>query len=203
MSEKKMMSPRQLRELMAVVSRHLSIHLPAKVAQSVIDKPGDLEFELCELFWRIAEANEKARRAVEAKHIIDCDADPYLLGLFTVEEHRRSGQLEWDPDKVVLYLSDLQRGRSVVQGHALRKELQNQSVLNACVLDYLLVHPNLIPIMWMRMRVYFWGTIYCDREGDLCVRGLFWEDEKGWFWRYKHLSHDFYRDDTAAVSASV
>jgi hypothetical protein len=134
------------------------------------------------------------------QHLINCDANPYLPNGWKVEEHKQGGQLEWNPTRVKLYLSKDQRpGKSIV-GNKLRKELANQSVLNACVLDYLLANPTLIPEDWKGKFTFFWGTIYRDSDGDLCVRYLYWFGS-GWYWFYDWLDSNFYDSSPAAISA--
>ncbi len=120
------------------------------------------------------------------KHIIDCDSNPYLPDGWSVEEHQKGGQLEWDPEKIQLWLSKSQKDGGYIEGNKLRKELKSQSVLNANVLDYLLANPHLIPEEWKGKYVYFWGTIYRSRSGNLIVRCLYWGGDK-WIWGYGWL----------------
>lgn len=35
-----------------------------------------------------------------------------------------------------------------------------ECALNACVMDYLYLHPDLIPDDWKDKKIYFWGTIF-------------------------------------------
>ena len=115
------------------------------------------------------------------EHVIDCDVNPMIPDGWTIEEHTKGGQLKWDPAKATLFLTDAQKN-GVIEGNELRKELAKEPVLNACVLDYLLAHPHLIPDSWKvheqgRTRfIYFWGTIYRGSDGNLCVRCLCWND---------------------------
>lgn len=142
-------------------------------------------------------------KIVYPQHLIDCDAVPFLPnGWRGVEKHWKSGQLEWNPTQIKLYLSKKQTDGKVIEGNKLRKELENQNVLNANVLDYLLAHPNLIPEEWKGKYVFFWGTIYRDSHGRLYVRYLFWHGS-GWDWDYGWLGSDFFGNDPAAVSASI
>lgn len=102
---------------------------------------------------------------VVVKHIVDLDAAPFLPNGWTVEKHIKGGQFEWDPARI-----------------ALCPDWQLQS-FNACLLDYLLAHPDLIPKECKGKRVYFWGTIYHDSYGSLYVRYLRWHGRQ-WRWRY-------------------
>ena len=106
------------------------------------------------------------------EHVIDCDADPYIPNGWSLEEHRRGGAFTWDKgaQENALYLSKKQKGGKWMEGTKLCKELANESVLNANVLDYLLLHTHLIPEEWKRKYVFFWGTIYRDPGGDRARR---------------------------------
>lgn len=128
---------------------------------------------------------------VTRKHLIDCDADPFIPEKWNVAEHQRSGNLKWNPATIALYLSKEQESVKTIKGAALRKELKGKSVLNACVLDYLLAHPQLIPEKeWKGMAIFFWGTIYHLLDGDLYVRYLYWLDGK-WYWDRRWLGRDW------------
>lgn len=78
---------------------------------------------------------------------IDGDADPFVPNDLSVVEHKKCGQLKFDPATILLYLSEEQKKEGII-GHDLRNELEGKSVMNANVLDYLLVHPELIPEGW-------------------------------------------------------
>ena len=136
------------------------------------------------------------------KHLIDCDVAPFCPEGWKVESHKKGGQIEWDPTKVRLYFSPNQQNGKCIQGHNLRKELENEPVLNANVADYLLAHPELMPEDWKGKYVFFWGTIYRDSDGSLCVRYLCWGGS-GWSWDYRWLGSVFGGRDPAALSASI
>lgn len=137
--------------------------------------------DLADLDWLASGDNlAKVRRVrlghseiVTPEHIIDCDADPFVPEGWSVAEHRNGGAFKWNATNVSLHLDEGQRDGRWIEGNKLRKELANKPVLNANVLDYLLAHPHLIPEEWKGKAVFFWGTIYCDRGGGLCVRYLF------------------------------
>ncbi len=125
-------------------------------------------------------------------HIIDCDADPIISNEFRIEEHQSGGLLLWDPAKFVLYLSKEQQ-RGYITGNNLRNELRCKPVLNANVLDYLLIHPDCIPEDWKKdangytRYICFWGTIYRHiLDGRLYVRNLYL-GEDGWHSDYRLL----------------
>jgi hypothetical protein len=134
------------------------------------------------------------------KHIIDCDADPFCPGGWKVEEHQKGGRLEWSPDGVKLYLSEVQK-ESSQEGNKLRKELTGKPVLNVNTLDYLLKYPELIPEEWEGKAIFFWGTIYRDSGGGLIVRYLSWSGSV-WNCGYDWLDSDFDDDYPALLRAS-
>lgn len=134
------------------------------------------------------------------EHLIDCDAAPFVPDGWSVKEHKKTGQLKFDPAKISLYLSKKQK-KGVIGGHNLHKELNNKPVMNANVLDDLLVHPELIPEEWKGKNIFFWGTIYRDSDGNLYVRYLS-SDESKWYWVYYWLTGAFDSDDPAALFGS-
>lgn len=138
------------------------------------------------------------------EHVIDCDAEPYLPDGWSVEEHRKGGTFKWDKDaqKDALYLSEAQKNGKWIEGNKLRKELSNKPVLNANVLDHLLAHPHLIPEEWKGEAVFFWGTIYRGRRGDLYVRYLLWNGVR-WDWIASWLGFGWNDCNPAAVPAPV
>ncbi len=106
--------------------------------------------------------------------IVNLDVYPSEPGTLKVSEHAPGGQFPWDLDKVELYLSEDQKGNGCISGHNLRKELKDKRVANACLLDFLLAHPELIPSSWKGNVIYFWGTIYSNGRGGPGVRTLYW-----------------------------
>lgn len=145
----------------------------------------------------------------EIEHLINLDASPLIPCTgWQVEEHRQGGQLKWDPAKVRLRLSPDQQNGKVVKGHQLRKELAEQPVLNANLLDYLIDRPHLIPDNWKQdeqgrtIFIYFWGTIYRASGSRLCVRYLCWGEGR-WRAGYGWPSDDWFGQFPAAVLASL
>ncbi len=180
---------RQWREFIVQLIRGVPI-LESAVAQSWIEKSAELTDFLSSLDG-----------GFKQKHLIDLDADPFVPDGWQVEEHIKGGQMEWDPSKVVLYLDEKQKNGGVIVGNKLRKKLNGKPVYNACLLDYLLAHPELIPEEWKGKAIFFWGTIYRGSDGYLRVRYLVWRGG-GWHWHCNWLVHDFNGDDPAAVPAS-
>ena len=144
------------------------------------------------------------------EHAIDCDADPFNpweKDGWTVEEHQKGGTFKWDASQVELYLASGQKNGKVIEGNKLRKELAKKPVLNANVLDYLLKNPHLIPEEWKKdgqgntRYIFFWGTVYRDRDGDLYVRYLCWRDGR-WYWSNRWLGSDWGGGYPSALRAS-
>jgi len=133
------------------------------------------------------------------EHLIDCDSAPFVPEGWFVEEHKPGGQFSFDPAGIELYLSKKQKN-GVIIGNDLRKELADKKVLNACVLDFLLAHPELIPDSWKRKAVFFFGTIFRDSYGNPCVRCLSWDGSE-WYWRCSWLDYDFYSDNPVAIAS--
>lgn len=135
------------------------------------------------------------------EHIIDLDADPRIpYEGWKVEEHKKGGQFAWNPAKVALFLSKKQQDGNSIEGNKLRKEMVDQPVYNANLLDYLLDNPHLIPEEWKGKVVFFWGTIYRDSGDFLYVRCLIW---LGGRWRQDAywLGNNFGSGHPSAVAA--
>lgn len=144
---------------------------------------------------------------VGRKVFINCDANPYIPNDWKVEEHRKGGEMEFDPTKVVFHLDEGQKNGRTIVGNELRKRFADKPVMNACVLDFLLANTNLIPEMWKANEdgstryIYFWGTVYRSSDGSLCVRYLCWRDGR-WNWRYNWLDYEWDDRNSGAVFAS-
>lgn len=140
-------------------------------------------------------------------HIIDCDAQPFVPDGWKVEEHQKGGKLTWDSSKVNLYLANGQKDGKVLEGNKLRKELADKPTLNANVLQYLLGNPHLIPEDWKvdgngnTRYIFFWGTIYRNSIGRLCVRYLYW-GVGSCYWHNRWLDGDWRGRNPAALLAS-
>lgn len=131
------------------------------------------------LLKQVLDVIESRTEIITIKHMIDLDADPLTpYNGWSVEEHRKGGQFQWNPAKVILHFSKNQMDGKLIGGHDLRKELAKEPVWNANLLDHLLKYPHLIPEGWKKDEngntryIYFWGTIYCVSGKDLYVRFL-------------------------------
>jgi hypothetical protein len=112
------------------------------------------------------------------------------MGKVTLEK-REDGKLYANGKEVVLDLSPNQQNGKTIKGHKLRKELKNKQVLNACIMDALRANTQLIPEDWKqdergRTRyIFFWGTIFRNADGYLCVEYLYWRGGPwGWYYRW-------------------
>lgn len=114
-----------------------------------------------------------ARVQTIGAHVIDCDADPFIPNGLTIESHKKGGQVHWNPANFKLWLHPEQESGGI-GGHNLRMWLKNKPVYNACMLDYWLAHPEIIPAECKGKWTYFWDTIYRGSRGGLCVRCLDW-----------------------------
>lgn len=129
---------------------------------------------------------------IETRHIIDCDAEPFIPEDSTLVAHTKVGQIEWDPTKVILYLDKAHQNRRSIEGEKLlTKPLPSTAtrVLNANVLDCLLANPYLIPEEWKEKQIGFPGTEYSDTVGGRYVRCLGW-DGRDWYWCRLWLDDD-------------
>lgn len=192
------------------VSRGQALQVPARVATQVNwdELDGDcLQTQVIDLspeeFGKRFTAFLKngARVQVIGDHIIDCDAVPFIPDGLSIEYHKKCGQLLWNPANFKLWIHPEQE-KGVVGGHALRGEwAKDKPMYNACVLDYWLAHPEIIPLECKSKWTYFWGTIYRDWHGNLYVRYLNWCDERP-VSDYNCLVYDWHSVDPAAGSAS-
>lgn len=137
--------------------------------------------------------------ATFVKHVIDMDADPYVPANWKVESHKKGGRLEFNSKKIKLYLSVEQEGNKWIAGNDLQKELETQIAYNANLLDYLLVHTELISESWKDKVVCFWNTKYRSSNGCLGIRCLYLVNES-WRWAILSVYSDFSSYYPAAVA---
>ena len=175
------------------------------------DELGQLARRQNDLFRRVREGTLPVARVLGALQgiiegnlgplVINCDVNPFIPDGWSVESHKKGGTLIWDAMQVALYLSKKQKNGGVIKGVDLRKELEKKPVMNACVLDALYKHPELIPESWKGEYVFFWGTIYRFGVDSLCVRYLYWHGDR-WNWDYYWLDDDWNSLSPALVRAS-
>jgi hypothetical protein len=142
----------------------------------------------------------------ELEHIIDCDANPHVPDGWSIlpddEQfpNRVRGAFQWNAEGVTLHLDKQQKNGKLIGGNKLREALAGKPVLNACVLDYLIANPHLIPEEWKGEAVFFWGTIYSHPDGCLCVCCLIWDGVR-WRSGFNWLGGGWRGDSPAAVDA--
>lgn len=156
-------------------------------------------------------------KILENKYYVDCDCAPSVPKGWSVEEHKKSFFMKFDPAKISFFLSKEQKagiyGHDLnlplclseeykkergISGHDLRRELSDKLVMNANLLDYLLKYEDFIPAEWSEKSIFFWGTIYRNEDGCLCVRYLR-ETGSGWHSSFCLLDEYFASDDYAAI----
>lgn len=132
----------------------------------------------------------KTRQQKSSPLVVDLDAEPFVPDGWKVEEHTKGGQFSFDTSKVKFHFDDGQKNDKYIQGHKLRTQLKDVSVMNANLLDWYLAHPEHIPEDWKGKAVFFWGTVYRRRDGNSCVRFLCWNGGQ-WFWNARWLGNDW------------
>lgn len=136
--------------------------------------------------------------------IVDLDADPFIPDGWSLESHAKGGKFDFYAPRIGFYLSKKQQDRGALEGRKLRKELQDQPVFNANLLDWLLRKENqrFIPAEWAGQEPCFWGTIYRITDGSLSVRQLCMRGG-GWCSGGYSLDYGFGSGHPAAVLVSA
>jgi hypothetical protein len=118
------------------------------------------------------------------KIIIDLDTTPFEPdGLYAVH-HQPGGQFDFDPERIMCFLDPQQREGSLIKGVDLLSKLKDHNCFNANMLDWYLANTQYIPEEFKGKMVYFWGTMYRQRDEEY-VRCLLWDDNK---WRSSQSS---------------
>ncbi len=136
------------------------------------------------------------------KLIVDMNRAPVIPSGWKLKSHQQQGLLEYDPEKIEIYLSREQKGQNRMLGHKLKEEIETHSILeafNANLLDHWLLYPSLIPGSLQGKATFFWNTIYFHpRSDDLGVRYLY-RDGKSWRSSYDLLDNLFSESHVAAM----
>lgn len=118
---------------------------------------------------------------VSKRRIISSNKRPWCHDELSLEENIPYGEVNFNPFKVELYLTEEQEKGIEINGNYIRQVLSERKPLNANFLDYLLKNPDEIPEHWKFddkgdvRYIFFFGTIY--RRGEsLYVRGLAWDN---------------------------
>lgn len=136
-------------------------------------------------------------------HHIDLDVDSLKETLertgFTDHGHKivdkeGSGILEIDFSKVKIVLSLMRWRDKIIMCHHLVMNLDGREIeiSNACVLDYLLVHPELLSKLWKNkdeevtpLFLCFLGTTYLSEDNEVFFRYIHWNwREEKWDWNW-------------------
>lgn len=126
---------------------------------------------------------------------IDCNKDPDVSGLgLTIENHQQDGTYQLDPSNIKTF--SFESKTTPTKGADMLKKL-NKTGLNACVMDFLMSHKELIPETWKAKQIVFPGTIFKDAGGNECLRFIYWWDNQ-WNTGSLYLSES-YDDKIAAI----
>lgn len=114
------------------------------------------------------------------RHIINTAAEPYRDDeFFGIERHKvlrsNKGLFEWKVEHIKLWPLNLVKSKS---GLVQVDSLSSMRTLNACVRDYLLEHPELIPKEWIGSVLCFSGTLFRDRRKLLYIPTLDYREGK-------------------------
>ena len=122
--------------------------------------------------------------------IVDCNVEPSVpegLGL-KLKNHEKGGIVVWDPRNFRLYASKMRADKKPIRGHDVKKQLEDlkgMKKVNACMLDFFLANPVVIPETWKGKYgnyrfIYFWGTEYLNAKGSICIRCMFFGPGNRW-----------------------
>ena len=115
--------------------------------------------------------------------IVDFDASPLAYRNLKVVEHKKAGKWRFEPSQLELHFCKSQQEVGYCNpASRVYSELATEPVVNANLLDFYLLHKDLIPQEWKNQSIYFWGTIYSHQDGSgRYVRFLMWvESSGGW-----------------------
>ncbi len=111
---------------------------------------------------------------------IDTDADPFVPIGLKVVSHQKNGLIEYSDamiSPVTVSTMDISAEGDIFDG------FENNRLINANVLDWLIGHPNFIPDILINKKLLFLGTIYTDKNGIFYARFL---EYRGYAW-YQNL----------------
>lgn len=126
---------------------------------------------------------------------INCNGTPDVPDpSWTVESSQPDGTYMFDP--AAIKLISFESRTTATKGQKMLDKVKDTG-LNACVADYLLSHPDLIPETWKTKHVVFPGTIFKDAAGNRCLKFIyFWEGE--WHGKFLYLEES-YDDKSVAM----
>jgi hypothetical protein len=182
---------RQTAKFIAVITECVP-EIPSDVMQKWIHNPKELKAALERALYP---------KSIQKPLLIDTDVIPFIPYGWSIGEHQKGGLFEWSGESYFLLLTKKQAS-GAVKGSQLQETLSNVPVLNACVLDYLIDNPHLIPEEWKAKKVFFWGTTYLNLDGVTFVRYLYNSIGGRWYCGSYWVGLDFSSDEFAACSHS-
>ena len=111
---------------------------------------------------------------------IDCNDKPTVPEGFTLFSSQPDGIYQLDAANIKTV--SFENKTSPLTGEQMLLKLKGDG-LNACVLDYLFSHQELIPEPWKTKYVMFSGSIFMDGGGNKFFRTLYWWDNHWEFCR--------------------
>ena len=148
----------------------------------------------CTKIKSLKELREIARTTFFGEQFVNSDLEPTCSQSMRVVDHIKLGKVHFS--ELELFFLKEQIANSIKGGIFRRKLLKTKKVINACVLDRLMVNPNTIPESWKESKdgrlqiISFFGTIYSNKNCDLYVRTMYFSKEsKNW-----HFSETFLGD---------
>jgi len=95
-------------------------------------------------------------------HIVDCDSDPNISNKYALVEHQKTGRV-----KLELHNNRLYANGSRIKA-CKRGDISGSSAVNACIANYLVKHPELMPSSWECWYTFFLGTKFLDPNKEVC-----------------------------------
>lgn len=102
---------------------------------------------------------------------IPCNTTPFIPDGLCIVEHRKFNFFNLNSNYTKLDLSRKLKNMCN-SGANIKKHLSKKFVMNANILDFLIINPKMIPENWKNKLIYFWGTIYGTSDGGLYVSCL-------------------------------
>jgi hypothetical protein len=124
---------------------------------------------------------------------IDCSKDPSTPQGFTLVSSPPDGTYQLNAE---IKTFPFESKTTPITGEKMLAKL-GKTVLNACVLDYLWEHKELIPEAWKTKHVVFLGSIFADAGGNKFFQTLYWWDNH-WDTERTYLTEP-YDDRIAAI----
>jgi hypothetical protein len=125
---------------------------------------------------------------------IDCNEKPSVPEGYTLVPGNPGGIYQLTPGNIKTV--SFENKTSPITGEKMLSKL-GDIALNACVLNYLMAHPETIPEAWKTKNVIFAGSIFADAGGNKFFPTLCWWNDS-WDMTRTYLS-EAYDDRIAAI----